>query len=137
MTAMDHLFANVKWKCCACGADSGTCDCWVKCECGHSYQRGKECNNKVWHVARQFAEETADLIVKDMAESYRLFQREHMAARLKRAVIRQTHQFFVSVFDGVEAARRGRDNQQTTPPVGTPCRLTPCQYPSCACHDND
>lgn len=104
---MNHLFANVEWKCTACGKPSGnppTCGCWIKCECGRTYLKGTECGNSVWHIARQFAEEAADKIVEDMAESYKLFQREHMAARLKRAVVRQTHPILISTFDGVEAA---------------------------------
>lgn len=106
--SMDHIFAGVKWKCCACGYDKGTCDCWIKCECGRRNLRGADCSNETWHIAKQFAEEAADLIVQDMAESYRLFQREHMAARLKRAVIRQAQPVFMATFDGVEAARRDR-----------------------------
>lgn len=27
---MDHLFAGVKWKCTSCGADAGTCSCWIR-----------------------------------------------------------------------------------------------------------
>lgn len=103
---MDHIFAGVKWHCTACGAAAGTCGCWIKCECGHSFLRGEECSNRVWHIARQFAEDAAELIVKDMAESYKLFRRDHMAARLKRAVIRQTHPIIIETFEGVEAAKR-------------------------------
>lgn len=106
MTAMDHIFAGVKWTCTACGAAAGTCTCWVKCECGRTYLRGTECGNAVWHVARQFAEEAAKKIVDDMAQSYKLFRREHMAARLKRAVVRQTHPILIETFEGVEAAKR-------------------------------
>lgn len=104
---MDHLFAGVKWKCVVCEKPPG-CDCFVKCECGRSYLRGKECENVVWHIAHQFAEESAEKIVADMAESYKIFQREHMAARLKRAVVRQTHQMFIDVLDGVDAAIKER-----------------------------
>lgn len=106
MSVMDRLFAGVKWQCAACGADAGTCDCWVKCECGRSYLRAEKCQNEIWHIARQFAEEAADKIVEDMAESYKLFRREHMAARLKRAVIRQTHPILIETFEGVESAKR-------------------------------
>lgn len=105
---MDHLFAGVKWKCTACGADKGTCNCWVKCECDSSYLRGKECSNQIWHISKQFAEEAADKIIEDMAESYKLFRRDHMAARLKRAVIRQAQPIFMETFEGVEAAKRER-----------------------------
>jgi hypothetical protein len=104
---MDGLFANVAWKCTACGKPPG-CGCWVKCECGHSRHRDEECGNKIWHISKRFAEEAADLIVEDMAESYKLFQREHMAARLKRAVIRQTQPIILATFAGVEAAERER-----------------------------
>lgn len=64
----------------------------------------------VWHIARQFAEEAAEKIVADMAQSYKLFQREHMVARLKRAVVRQAHPILIEVFDGVEAAIRERSD---------------------------
>jgi hypothetical protein len=111
MPAMDHIFAGVKWKCTVCGADAGTCSCFIKCECGRSYRKGEECENVVWHIALQFAQEAAEKVVEDMAESYRLFQREHMAARLKRAVIRQTHPILIETFEGVEAAIKER--QQT------------------------
>lgn len=112
MSAMDHLFAGVKWTCTACGAAARTCDCWIKCECGRTYLRSEECPNKIWHISYQFAEEAAELIVKDMAESYKLFQREHMASRLKRAVIRQTHPILIETFVGVEAARLDHIKQQ-------------------------
>lgn len=62
----------------------------------------------IWHVSRQFAEEAADKIIEDMAESYKLFRRDHMMARLKRAVIRQAQPIFIDVFDGVEAAKHKR-----------------------------
>lgn len=103
---MDHIFAGVKWHCTVCGNAAGTCDCFVKCECGRSYLRGEGCPNQTWHIAKQFAEEAADLIVKDMAQSYKMFQREHMVARLKRAVVRQTQPIILATFDGVEAAKR-------------------------------
>lgn len=102
---MNHLFANVAWKCTACGKPPG-CDCWVKCECSHTYLRGEECSNRIWHISKLFAEEAADLIVADMAQSYKLFQREHMAARLKRAVVRQAQPIILATFEGVEAAKK-------------------------------
>lgn len=98
-----NIFAGVQWKCVACGKPPG-CDCFIKCECGCSYLRGEECGNKIWHISKHFAEEAADLIVEDMAQSYKLFQREHMAARLKRAVIRQAQPIILATFEGVEAA---------------------------------
>lgn len=102
---MDHLFAGVKWKCTACGKAVGTCDCFVKCECGRSYLRSEECPNQIWHISKQFAEEAAELVVEDMAQSYKLFQREHMAARLKRAVVRHAQPIILATFEGVEAAK--------------------------------
>jgi len=108
---MDHIFAGVKWKCAACGADAGTCNCWINCECGRSYLRGEECQNEIWHISKRFAEEAADLIVEDMAQSYKIFRRDHMAARLKRAVIRQSQPIIIATFEGVEAAK--------TPPTDT------------------
>lgn len=105
---MDHLFVGVKWKCTACGADMGTCSCWVKCECGRSNLRDSDCENHVWHISKQFAEEAADKIIEDMAESYKLFRRDHMAARLKRAVIRQAQPIIMATFEGVEASIRER-----------------------------
>ena len=114
---MDHLFAGVKWKCAECGkpADpSVTCSCSVKCECGITNVRGQECRNQIWHISKQFAEEAADLIVADMAESYKLFRREHMAARLKRAVIRQAQPIILATFEGVEAAKKPTDTGSVT-----------------------
>ena len=108
---MDHLFAGVKWKCTICGAAAGTCGCWVKCECGQSHQRGRDCQNQIWHISKRFAEEAADLIVEDMAQSYKLFQREHMAARLKRAVIRHAQPIILTTFEGVEAAKRDQTSR--------------------------
>lgn len=78
----------------------------MKCECGHSYLRGSACSNVIWHTALQFAEDAADLVIEDMAQSYRLFGREHMAQRLRRAVVRQVHPIIIDVFDGVEAAKQ-------------------------------
>lgn len=113
MNTIDRLFADVKWSCTVCGADAGTCDCWIKCECGHSYLRGTECTNAVWHVAKQFAEEAAEKIVEDMAGSYKIFRREYMAERLKRAVVRQTHPILIETFEGVELAKLAANGQSS------------------------
>lgn len=112
---MDHLFANVAWKCTACGKPPG-CDCFVKCECGRSYLRGEKCENEIWHISKRFAEEAAELIVEDMALSFLLFRREHMAARLKRAVIRHAQPIILATFEGVEAAAvtNGHHNSEAT-----------------------
>lgn len=105
---MYHLFAGVKWTCTACGAAAGTCNCWEKCECGRSYLRGTECPNAIWHVARELAEDAAAQVVEDMAQSYKLFRREYMAERLKRAVVRQTQPVIIAAFEGVEEVKRGK-----------------------------
>jgi hypothetical protein len=92
----------------------GTCDCWVKCECGVTNLRGNECRNQIWHISKQFAEEAADLIVEDMAQSYKLFRREHMVARLKRAVVRHAQPIILATFEGVESAKTPTDTGSVT-----------------------
>lgn len=116
---LDCLFANVEWKCTACGQPRG-CDCWIKCECGHNHLRGEECSNQIWHISKQFADEAADLIVADMAQSYRMFQREHMIARLKRAVVRHAQPIILATFEGVEAARAEREQPRTKAHTSAP-----------------
>jgi hypothetical protein len=32
-------------KCVKCAAKMGACDCWSKCECGWTYEKGKSCRN--------------------------------------------------------------------------------------------
>lgn len=104
---MDHIFAGVKWTCTACGAAQGSCNCWTKCECGRSVLRGEECSNSIWHTAKSFAQDAADQkVVDDMASSYKLFKRQHMADRLWRAVVRQTHPILIATFEGVESAKK-------------------------------
>jgi hypothetical protein len=121
-SVMDHLFANVAWKCTSCGGPPGCgCGCWVECECGRKRRRDEECGNQIWHISKRFAEEAADLIVADMAQSYRLFQREHMAARLKRAVIRQAQPIILATFEGVESASA----EQGAKPASDSARETP------------
>lgn len=39
------ILSNV--KCTICGAAFGECDCWVKCSCGHSFERGTKCTNPI------------------------------------------------------------------------------------------
>lgn len=34
-------------KCGKCGAPMGKCDCWTKCKCGWSYEKGGKCNNPI------------------------------------------------------------------------------------------
>src|SRR5579859_4095460 len=108
---IEMLIDRASMVCTACSKPMGTCDCWIKCECGVTNLRGNECRNQIWHISKQFAEEAADLIVADMAESYKLFQREHMAARLRRAVIRQAQPIILATFEGVESSIK--DRQQT------------------------
>lgn len=111
--SMNHIFAGVKWTCTVCDAESGTCDCWVKCECGWHRQKGAECNNVIWHAAREMAADVAEHVVEDMAESYKIFRREYMAERLKRAVIRKAQPAIIEAFEGVENAKRelGAENK--------------------------
>lgn len=111
---IDMLIDRACMTCTTCNKPAGTCDCWVKCECGVTNFRGKECRNQIWHISKRFAEEAAEMIVADMAESYKLFQREHMAARLKRAVIRQAQPIILATFEGVEAAKTPTDTGSVT-----------------------
>lgn len=101
--AMDALFAGVKWKCVNCGAAKGTCDCWVKCECGNSNLKGETCRNQAWHVSKQFATELADDVVADMADGYRLFQNnQNIIGRLKRTIARRAHPIILECFEGTD-----------------------------------
>lgn len=107
---IDAMLDRVGWKCLACGKpcdpSAPSCGCWVKCECGHHKLRDKECTNGVWHASQLLGAELAELIVEDMAQSYRLFQRGYMVDGLKRAVIRQAHVMLPEVFEGVESVIR-------------------------------
>jgi triphosphoribosyl-dephospho-CoA synthetase len=110
----DILFTGVKWSCTVCGQPMGACDCWIKCECGISNQKGDECRNQVWHVSKRFAEELAEEVVSDMADGYRAFQsgsvsgNQNIIGRLKRTIARRAHPFFMSCFEGVEASEVDR-----------------------------
>ena len=44
---MEILFRNADMRCTVCQAKAGTCDCWSKCKCGWSFQKGTECGNPV------------------------------------------------------------------------------------------
>lgn len=33
--------------CTLCGAKYGQCDCWQKCSCGRSFEKGTQCNNPI------------------------------------------------------------------------------------------
>ena len=42
---IDSLLDGVVMHCTICGASS--CDCWVRCACGWSFEKGEECHNPV------------------------------------------------------------------------------------------
>ena len=42
---MDTLLNKVDWKCTICGKSPQVCDCWTKCYCGWSYEKGRSCRN--------------------------------------------------------------------------------------------
>jgi hypothetical protein len=44
-TPIDILFDKADMKCTLCDKPMGTCDCWTKCSCGWSYEKGTECRN--------------------------------------------------------------------------------------------
>lgn len=46
---IDMLFDAASMRCTKCGAQAGTCQCWVKCSCGWSYERGEKCRNHAAH----------------------------------------------------------------------------------------
>lgn len=49
--ASDDSFArflagdNSMLRCTICNSKAGGCDCWTKCGCGWSYEKGTECRN--------------------------------------------------------------------------------------------
>jgi hypothetical protein len=44
MTPIELLLSGVGWKCLACGSSAG-CDCWEKCSCGWTAEKGQMCRN--------------------------------------------------------------------------------------------
>jgi hypothetical protein len=40
---IQRLLDRVEWHCAICG--EVTCDCWQKCSCGWSHEKGQPCNN--------------------------------------------------------------------------------------------
>lgn len=53
MKPIDRLLDRVVFKCVKCGAKMGQCDCWTKCECGWSYEKGKKCRNPKHKIERK------------------------------------------------------------------------------------
>lgn len=47
MKPINKLLNNVDFKCLKCGEPIGKCDCWQKCACGWSYEKGKKCRNPI------------------------------------------------------------------------------------------
>jgi hypothetical protein len=115
----DALFAGVKWKCTVCGKPQGICDCWVKCECGTTNQKGEECLNQVWHISQRFAQELAEEVVVRMGEGYRTFREssvsgnKNIIGRLKRTIVRRAHPIIMSCFEGVESAAEQRSKGES------------------------
>lgn len=44
MSGLGGMIGNIV-KCVKCGASMGQCDCWTKCVCGWSFEKGGKCNN--------------------------------------------------------------------------------------------
>lgn len=42
-------------KCTICGSAAGTCDCWTKCPCGWSFEKGTACRNPKHNPASYIA----------------------------------------------------------------------------------
>lgn len=42
---LDRLFDKAAMKCVKCSAAMGACDCWTKCPCGWSFEKGTKCRN--------------------------------------------------------------------------------------------
>lgn len=46
MSAIDALFNKANLRCTKCGvAAAAGCDCWERCSCGWSAEKGKPCRN--------------------------------------------------------------------------------------------
>ena len=53
-------------RCTVCDAPMGGCDCWTRCSCGWSFEKGEACRNPI-HAAEQAAEERARAIAGNIA----------------------------------------------------------------------
>jgi len=42
---IDTMIDRADMRCTICDARMGQCDCWVKCQCGWSYEKGTKCRN--------------------------------------------------------------------------------------------
>jgi hypothetical protein len=72
-TPEEIIFGNADLRCTICNAKIGACDCWVKCECGWSYEKGTKCRNSLHEVtdcAKQLATDVAASIIEHMKKMY-------------------------------------------------------------------
>jgi hypothetical protein len=44
-TVIDALIDKADLRCTRCNAAMGGCDCWTKCDCGWSFEKGTACRN--------------------------------------------------------------------------------------------
>lgn len=51
-TPMDRMLDSVEFRCTACNEKAGTCDCWVRCSCGWSYEKNDTCRNPIHAKAK-------------------------------------------------------------------------------------
>lgn len=64
---IDMLLDGVVFKCTICKAPMGTCDCWTKCQCGHSYRKGAKCQN-IEHTCEEIARDLAAAVLVRIAD---------------------------------------------------------------------
>lgn len=75
---IDILLDRAVFKCTVCKAPMGTCDCWTKCECGHSYRKGGKCGN-IEHTCEAIAGDLAASVLARIAD-------KRIAATTRRAI---------------------------------------------------
>lgn len=102
-------------KCAKCGAAMGTCDCWVLCDCGRSFERGGECPNPehtMRAAADTLASSLAQEVLDDMAEGYRMFQGDRaIPERLRRRIVKRASDMIVDVFKGLHDAKMEHEHK--------------------------
>lgn len=64
---MDAALDGVVFRCTVCDAKAGTCDCWTKCSCGHSFRKGDTCGN-VEHVCEAIAGDLSAMILQKIGQ---------------------------------------------------------------------
>ena len=53
---------TMEMRCTLCNALWGQCDCWVRCECGWSYEKGTQCSNRTHQNPKsRFYQKSAEL----------------------------------------------------------------------------